>query len=553
MANAWLPRLSAALSLRNLRTQLWLWIALPATLVLLTLSLVQIYSHTQAMRHLVQARADSLVQAVAALVNARIQHNGETLTQMVGLIATEADWPALSAPFFPAGLALYNSDGIVLNRTVAAGWLAQPTIQALAEAAARGGGAGAATVQDVATGRWLLVQAVSVPGDLPRALLGATSVEALARQEFLQPLTPNQDSELHVEDAAGRTLLELTGGHSDAPTAPRTVTAQTVVTPTGWRIVLRESWESLVPPVLRFDTTILVVLGVAVALSLLSAYFGFRRILQPLQQLHVAAGQVARGNVAPLRQPLDGVAEIETLRIALAHMADQVQQYQQLLHRYIDAITLGQEEERKRLARDLHDDTVQALIALHQQVELAERALPHDPHQAFTRLDTLRPLLATAIANLRQHIQNLRPLYLDDLGFEAALEMLVRQISTQHNLIGDFEVAGQPHQPLSPTLEITAYRIVQEAVHNVARHAHAHWVHVELIFDPAGLTLRIEDDGIGFPTPAPLYDLVRKGHYGLLGIQERAQLHGGRFDLTSETGQGTTLTVWLPTEPAPLA
>jgi signal transduction histidine kinase len=71
-------------------------------------------------------------------------------------------------------------------------------------------------------------------------------------------------------------------------------------------------------------------------------------------------------------------------------------------------------------------------------------------------------------------------------------------------------------------------------------------VHVELFFDPADLTLRIEDAGIGFPTPALLYELVREGHCGLLGIQGRAQLHGGCFNLTGEPGQDTTLTVWLP-------
>jgi signal transduction histidine kinase len=553
LSNSWLPRLGAGFPLRNLRTQLFLWIALPATMVLLALSLVQIYSHTHAMRQLVQARADSLVQAVAALVSVRIQHSAETLAQVATIVATGAGRLTASASFFPAGLALYNTDGTVLERTGAGDWPVQPSVKALAATTASRGIAGAVTVQETTTGRWLLVQAAPAPDDPPLAILGATPVEALVRQEFIRPLSPSQDSELHVEDADGHTLLELAGGHSDERTIPRTVTAQAVVTPTYWRIVLRESWETLVPFVLRFDIALLVVLCVAVALALLSAYFGFRRIIQPLQQLHAAAGQVGHGDVAPLRQPLGGVAEIEALRIALAHMADQVQQYQQLLHHYIDAITLGQEEERKRLARDLHDDTVQALIALNQQVELAAKELTHVPQQAAERLDKLRPLLAAAIASLRRHIQNLRPLYLEDLGFESALEMLVRQISGQHNLVGDFELKGQPRRPLSPALEITAYRIVQEAVQNVARHAHARWVHVEFIFDSAGVTLRIEDDGIGFQTPAPLYDLVRAGHYGLLGIQERTQLHGGRFGLTSEPGQGTTLTVWLPTYPTSAA
>jgi signal transduction histidine kinase len=541
----WLRRLAASFSLRNLRTQLFLWIALPATVVLLALLLVQIASHTHAMRHLVQARADSLVEAVAALISTRIQHSEEMLAQGATVIATGADWQATGVQFFPGGLALYHSEGVGVEHVSAGAWLDEPSVRALVQTVVSAGAAGTVTVQEVTTGHWLLVQAVPVPGVPPRALLGATPVAALVMQDFVHPLAPSEDAGFHVEDAGGQTLLELAGDHSGENMTSHTVTAQAAVAPTGWRIVLRESWASLVPAVLRFDTAIYIVLGVAVVLSLLSTYFGLRRIVQPLQQLHVAAGQVGLGEVAPLHRPLGGVAEIEELRVALAQMADQVQQYQQLLHRYIDAVTLGQEEERKRLARELHDDTVQALIALNQQVELAETELGHDPQRAAQRLGDLRPLLTAAIANLRRHLQNLRPLYLEDLGFVAALEMLVRQTAAQHGLVGDFEVSGEPERTLPPAVQISAYRIVQEALQNVANHARASWVHVELLFEPDAIVLRIEDDGVGFAVADHPQQLAQVGHYGLLGMQERARLHGGALRIESEPGTGATVTVRL--------
>lgn len=227
-------------------------------------------------------------------------------------------------------------------------------------------------------------------------------------------------------------------------------------------------------------------------------------------------------------------------------MADKIRQYQQELQSYISAMTLGQEEERKRLARELHDESVQTLIALNQQVELTERDLARDPQQAANRLRDLHPLVAEAITSLRRQIQDLRPLYLEDLGFVPALEMLTRQMTQQQQIIGDFEVSGQPPYRLAPTVEISAYRIVQEALRNVMTHAQATWVHVELIFDQTGILLRIEDDGVGFHAPAHPHHLVQAGHYGLLGMQERAQLYGGQCQIESEIGSGTTITVRLP-------
>lgn len=544
------PRQPRGLSVYSLRIQLWLWLALPIILLVLAILVIEVNSHERVMQRLMQARADSLVTTTAALIDTRFDYARAMLVQRAGSLPAEATAKELVLPLFAGGLARYRTSGDPVSISSVNGWQASPQVRLLVRQVAAIHSPVYATVLDEQTQQWLLVLAVPILADPASVLAGATPVRRLLLENLIQPLTPSTEAEFHLEGTDGQTLLQLAGEQPILTTPTHVVTAQATIPTTGWRVVLHESWAGLVPAVLRLDTTIFAAVGLAALASLLAAYFGLRNIVRPLAQLNTAAERIGQGEYDAVQQPVGGVVEIEQLRVALARMAEQVRQYQQQLHQYIDAMTLGQEEERKRLARELHDETVQTLIALKQQVELAERELERQPERASVRLRELQPLLADTITSLRRQIHDLRPPYLEDLGFIPALEALVKQVTQQHQLVGDFEVSGQPHRRLAPTLELSAYRIVQEALHNVARHAHAHWVHVELIFGSplgtVGITLRIEDDGIGFEAPARLYNLVRQGHYGLLGIQERAQLHGGRFDLTSAPGQGTTLTVWLP-------
>lgn len=387
-----------------------------------------------------------------------------------------------------------------------------------------------------------LVLATAIAAGTPADVLaGAIPVRRFLLEDQSQLLTPGAAAEFHIE-TAGQTLLQLSGEHQGLTAATHVVTAQATIPATGWRVVLHESWAGLVPRVLRLDTAVLA--------ALLTVYFGLRNIVRPLAQLNTAADRIGQGAYDTIGQPVGGVAEIEQLRLALARMAEQVHQSQQQLHQHIDAMTLGQEEGRKRLAREFHDETVQTLIALQQQVELAARELERQPERARARLHDLRPLVTDAITGLRRQIHDLRPPYLEDLGFVPALEALVEQTAQQHQLVGDFEISGQPQRRLASMVELSAYRIVQATLHNVAEHAQAQWVHIELIFDPAGITLRIEDDGASFTPPSKLYALAQSGHYGLLGMQERAQLHDGHLHMVSAVGQGTTVTAWLAAPPA---
>jgi signal transduction histidine kinase len=541
----------------SLRGQLLLWISLPVLVVLLTFALAGVQGHDQAMHELVQSRADSLVRAGVALIEVRINRSQDALVRLSALPilhhgnAEQADLVealASSQAEFGAGMALHTEDGEWIG-ALPSPWHERAEVASLVQRVTTTGSAAATTLRD--GDRPLLIQAIPVAGlneRETRVLVGATPVDQLGLPALLASLSLVDPFQLTLTTAEGDPLLALgaeIGEHDPA----HTVLAAAAVYPVEWQLYLHESWDAWIPPVLRFGNMLALVLVAAVILSVLSAYFGLRQIIYPLGRLNRAVMELGRGDFEAVERPVGGVQEIEDLRIALADMAGQIRQYQQELQGYIGAITLGQEEERKRLARELHDETVQALIALNQQVEMAEhRLVQEDPEQAAARLRELRPLIGETIGGIRRQIQNLRPLYLEDLGFVPALEMLVQQTAARHGLVGDFEVSGEPQRRLPPAVEISGYRIVQEALQNVANHAGARWVHVELIFDPAGITLCIEDDGRGFVVPGYIHQLAHESHYGLLGIQERVRLHGGELQIESEVGEGTRITARLPAE-----
>jgi signal transduction histidine kinase len=313
----------------------------------------------------------------------------------------------------------------------------------------------------------------------------------------------------------------------------------------GWEVVVEQPWNDVIGPVLRFSQFIPLVAALAVVVSVLALYYGMRAIARPLRLLGEKAERVAWGDFDATSTPVGGVEEIEDLRRTLDQMAKRIQSHQLGMHDYIAAITHGQEEERKRLARELHDDTVQTLIALGQQVEMAERALPTDPKRASERLRQVRTMLAETVEGIRRFSRDLRPIYLEDLGFIPALEMLAREADQQQALAVDFATRG-PVRRLPPDLELAAYRIVQEALNNTLQHAQASRAWVEVRFEAEGLVLNVRDNGQGFDAPNMPDVLARQGHFGLMGIQERALLFGGQLIIHSTRGQGTQVTVRLP-------
>ena len=138
----------------------------------------------------------------------------------------------------------------------------------------------------------------------------------------------------------------------------------------------------------------------------------------------------------------------------------------------------------------------------------------------------VRAMLAETLESVRRFSRDLRPIYLEDLGFLPALEVLAREADQRETLSVQLTVSGSPRR-LPPDLELAAYRIVQEALNNVVQHAAADQAWVEVGFEADGLTLSVRNDGQGFEAPDLPDALARRGHFGLMGIQERALLYGG--------------------------
>jgi signal transduction histidine kinase len=212
------------------------------------------------------------------------------------------------------------------------------------------------------------------------------------------------------------------------------------------------------------------------------------------------------------------------------------------LHDYIGAITSAQEEERTRLARELHDDTIQAVIALKQRVQLAQK-LVTEPN-AKESLKSLEELAEQTIENLRRLTRALRPIYLEDLGLVTALEMLVREVGQANKLQVEFFKSGQERR-LAREVELSLYRIAQEALNNVAKHSNATRAEVKITYGASEIQMKVSDNGKGLSVPNSPAEFALKGHFGLLGIQERVDLIGARLEIQSALGKGANLTVKL--------
>jgi signal transduction histidine kinase len=267
-------------------------------------------------------------------------------------------------------------------------------------------------------------------------------------------------------------------------------------------------------------------------------------VIRPLQQLDEQATRAGQGDYAALAQPIGGISGVQTLHATLAQMADEIRRYQRSIQSYAAAITRSQEDERSRIARELHDETVQALIALDQRTQMIERICQRDPQAAAVKLSELRDMTADTIAEVRRVIRNLRPIYLEDLGLVPAIEMLTQSVDELAGLRATLIVEGEI-QRLAPERELALYRIVQEALNNVVKHAQAQHVEVKLNYGDQ-LTVLIRDDGRGFDLPDRADALSEQGHFGLIGMRERAELIAAQLTIHSSSGAGTAIELQLP-------
>jgi two-component system sensor histidine kinase UhpB len=290
------------------------------------------------------------------------------------------------------------------------------------------------------------------------------------------------------------------------------------------------------------DLVVLLAIG-GVLLSLVVNALILRLALSPLQLLEDTAGRVQAGDM-DARVPLSPVADRELDRLSRtfnAMLDASAADHQRL--RDVAARALGAaEEERKRIARELHDETAQRLAALLIRLRILRTSA--DAGAMDAGLETLRAEIGEALEGVRRYARGLRPPALDELGLVPAIESHVRSLSEATGLAIDAAADPEVDGLLPPEGELAVYRIVQEALSNVVRHSGARRVAVRVGREPGLVVVTVRDDGRGF-SPR---DVMSEdgGGLGLFGMQERAGYLGGRVEVTSRPGAGTRVRAEIP-------
>ncbi len=573
---------------RSLTWQLIFITILPLTVLVLVIAFGSLAVHQNAMRTLVGERDQRAVQTAAAALEDQVNHQTiairllsrlaeGTTPEMLPQILASSDY---LLPEFDAGLAFFSQGG---------GLEAAVGEQGLWESQAdRIGSIIRGSLSISASPTYLssdftlplsgepvvLILSVSPAGDWIAA--GAFTAAGIVRHTLTSAFASSPQVSVVVLDADRRLLYKggsfsYAGEISDHPGIAEAlagesgttyvqvggsehVVAYSPIAPMGWALVLEEPWDLVATPTLRASQMAPLILVPVLILALVAFWFGARQIVRPLQALESKAATLAWGDFKAIETPVGGIEEIRQLQAELVHMARKVQAAQQSLHGYIGAITAAQEEERRRLARELHDDTIQALIALKQRVQLTqlslvpEKAVDSATPLTITESDSLQEiatLTEQTIENLRRLTRALRPIYLEDLGLVTALEMLARETGQAIDIPVEFELQGMEKR-LDPANELALYRMVQEAFSNITRHAQASQASLNITFTDQALTIQVFDNGKGFDVPKSPAEFAPSGHYGLLGLHERAELIGASLEIRSTPGEGTHLTIRLP-------
>lgn len=264
--------------------------------------------------------------------------------------------------------------------------------------------------------------------------------------------------------------------------------------------------------------------------------------LSPAFTLALSSGAEVR--IEPASTAFTGPNGQQWIQTSL-HDVTALQQRQAQLRTYAGRIMKAQEEERRRVAQELHDETIQRIVVLCRHLHEAEERLAPESPRAGANLRLASDTAEELMVGLREFTRQLRPPALDELGVVTCVRRMVHDLTLQAGVDAEFSVDGQERR-LGSELELGVFRIVQESLRNVERHAEASRVRVHLSFTPGLLQLTVVDDGQGFSEPGSVLQ-GPTGGLGLLGMRERAALLGGELEIETSPGRGTRVEVRLPT------
>jgi signal transduction histidine kinase len=357
-----------------------------------------------------------------------------------------------------------------------------------------------------------------------------------------------------------------------------------------WAVLIRQSEREALAPARSLRQRALLFGVPAFLVALLFAWVTARSVLRPIGVLTTAARRIAAGDLSQpvpdlgkdevgglartfeamrlrLKQSLEGIQswnrqlesrvrertrELEASRDSLrAAVEEKAALYEELRHKeaargeLLKKVITAQEEERRRIARELHDETGQALTALAVGMDAAALEPDSDMTRVRERLAELRTVAQDALEDVHRLIYDLRPSVLDDLGLVAGLRWYAETRLQPSGIRARVMVTGEEKR-LPAEVETALFRIGQEAISNVAWHAQAANALVGLDFRNGTVALEVEDDGVGFDVASVSESADERRGWGILGMRERASLLGGTFQITSEPANGTRVKVTVP-------
>ena len=345
-----------------------------------------------------------------------------------------------------------------------------------------------------------------------------------------------------------------------------------------WGVAVGGSEAETVAPATELRNNMLMVGAAALALMWMLTLVGARVLVRPVRTLTRAADGITAGDLdTPIYVGEGGEIgrlgeSLDTMRIRLRTslrdiekrdrelerrvgerteevqtLYEELQRKEEHRGRLLESVISAQEDERKRIARELHDETGQALTGIIMSLEVAQAALDREPSTVSQRLDTARSLATQSIAAIRRLVVDLRPAALDDLGLAPAIRAFARSRLEEKGIGLEMDVSGFTNR-LSPPVETCLFRVAQEAVTNVIRHSEAKSARIELRQDNAGVSLLMTDDGKGFEVHQIVNSSDPARALGLAGMEERVSLLGGQLTVESSPGNGTAVWARIPTE-----
>ena len=334
-----------------------------------------------------------------------------------------------------------------------------------------------------------------------------------------------------------------------------------------WGVSILQPEKDVFAPARNLRKTFLIFSIVSIGIALLIAVGMSRSIVKPVHELIDATHSIASGDMSR-SIGFGGVDEIgmlstsfEVMRVKLADSLETLQQYNIELERRVsertreinqshkkvekllNKVITAQEEERKRVARGLHDETMQSLSAILMKIDMC---MLYGECSSQEKIGEIRGIVLNTLEGIRTMIQNLRPSILDDLGLEASIRWLLDKHLWEKGITYFYNITGDHSGRFDPHFEATLFRIIQEVIVNIARHAEAENVFFIMKLGDHDIKVDIEDDGKGFDVKSALKRTEDGRGLGMLGMKERVYLMDGKVLICSEPGCGTRISLWIP-------